>query len=124
MYGGHITDDWDRRLCKTYLEEYMNPQMVRQANDHDNLFSLRFLFNSLMVNFTLHPTFLFHRQRITKVIMVISMNFFHQNRRTYTVYILMLKSIFSPRPVKICSRRFWKCNHVMQVQAVVVKVPA
>jgi dynein heavy chain, axonemal len=29
MYGGHITDDWDRRLCKTYLEEYMNPTMVR-----------------------------------------------------------------------------------------------
>ncbi|XP_020566647.2 dynein heavy chain 11, axonemal-like [Oryzias latipes] len=25
MYGGHITDDWDRRLCRTYLEEYMNP---------------------------------------------------------------------------------------------------
>ena len=20
MYGGHIVDDWDRRLCKTYLE--------------------------------------------------------------------------------------------------------
>jgi hypothetical protein len=28
MYGGHITDDWDRRLCRTYLEEYMNPSMV------------------------------------------------------------------------------------------------
>merc|ERR1739838_108334 len=27
MYGGHITDDWDRRLCKTYLEEYMNSEM-------------------------------------------------------------------------------------------------
>ena len=27
MYGGHITDDWDRRLCRTYLEEYMNPLM-------------------------------------------------------------------------------------------------
>ena len=27
MYGGHITDDWDRRLCRTYLEEYMNPNM-------------------------------------------------------------------------------------------------
>ncbi|XP_069067570.1 dynein axonemal heavy chain 11 [Pleurodeles waltl] len=27
MYGGHITDDWDRRLCKTYLEEFMNPTM-------------------------------------------------------------------------------------------------
>ena len=29
MYGGHITDDWDRRLCKAYLEEYMNPMLVR-----------------------------------------------------------------------------------------------
>lgn len=28
MYGGHITDDWDRRLCRTYLEEYMKPEMV------------------------------------------------------------------------------------------------
>lgn len=23
MYGGHITDDWDRRLCQTYLNEFM-----------------------------------------------------------------------------------------------------
>nr|XP_015213314.1 PREDICTED: dynein heavy chain 11, axonemal [Lepisosteus oculatus] len=28
MYGGHITDDWDRRLCRTYLEEFMNPAML------------------------------------------------------------------------------------------------
>ncbi|KAI5737115.1 hypothetical protein M8J76_010191 [Diaphorina citri] len=28
MYGGHITDDWDRRLCRTYLEEYMNPELL------------------------------------------------------------------------------------------------
>lgn len=28
MYGGHITDDWDRRLCKTYLEEIMQPELV------------------------------------------------------------------------------------------------
>ncbi|CAK8676513.1 unnamed protein product [Clavelina lepadiformis] len=27
MYGGHITDDWDRHLCKTYLKEYMNQDM-------------------------------------------------------------------------------------------------
>ncbi|MED6251879.1 Dynein heavy chain 11, axonemal, partial [Ataeniobius toweri] len=27
MYGGHITDVWDRRLCKTYLQEFMNPNM-------------------------------------------------------------------------------------------------
>ena len=28
MYGGHITDDWDRRLCRTYLTEYMKPELV------------------------------------------------------------------------------------------------
>lgn len=31
MYGGHITDDWDRRLCRTYLEEYMQPNQVTMA---------------------------------------------------------------------------------------------
>lgn len=28
MYGGHITDDWDRRLCRTFLEEYMQPELI------------------------------------------------------------------------------------------------
>ncbi|NWI40584.1 DYH17 protein, partial [Picathartes gymnocephalus] len=28
MYGGHITDDWDRRLCRTYLSEYIQPEML------------------------------------------------------------------------------------------------
>lgn len=28
MYGGHITDDWDRRLCRTYLNEFMQPGLV------------------------------------------------------------------------------------------------
>lgn len=28
MYGGHITDDWDRRLCRTFLEEYMKQELV------------------------------------------------------------------------------------------------
>ncbi|VDK33899.1 unnamed protein product [Taenia asiatica] len=32
MYGGHITDDWDRRLCKTYLEEYITTTMT--DSDH------------------------------------------------------------------------------------------
>ncbi|KAM8815016.1 dynein axonemal heavy chain 9 [Rhynchonycteris naso] len=27
MYGGHITDDWDRKLCRTYLEEFIRPEM-------------------------------------------------------------------------------------------------
>ncbi|XP_062322712.1 dynein axonemal heavy chain 11 isoform X2 [Osmerus eperlanus] len=27
MYGGHITDDWDRRLCRTFLQVYMHPNM-------------------------------------------------------------------------------------------------
>ncbi|XP_068084396.1 dynein beta chain, ciliary [Anabrus simplex] len=28
MYGGHITDDWDRKLCIAYLEELMQPALV------------------------------------------------------------------------------------------------
>lgn len=28
MYGGHITDDWDRRLCRSFLEEYMKVETV------------------------------------------------------------------------------------------------
>uniref|UniRef100_H2Y999 AAA+ ATPase domain-containing protein n=1 Tax=Ciona savignyi TaxID=51511 RepID=H2Y999_CIOSA len=28
MYGGHITDDWDRRLCRTYLEVYMDQEQL------------------------------------------------------------------------------------------------
>ena len=28
MYGGHITDDWDRRLCRTYLGEYIRAEML------------------------------------------------------------------------------------------------
>nr|CAH8820074.1 unnamed protein product [Trichobilharzia regenti] len=28
MYGGHITDDWDRRLCRTFLQEYLQPDLV------------------------------------------------------------------------------------------------
>ncbi|NXL59531.1 DYH17 protein, partial [Chordeiles acutipennis] len=29
MYGGHITDDWDRRLCRTYLSEYIREEMLK-----------------------------------------------------------------------------------------------
>ncbi|KFQ06883.1 Dynein heavy chain 17, axonemal, partial [Leptosomus discolor] len=28
MYGGHITDNWDRRLCRTYLSEYLCAEML------------------------------------------------------------------------------------------------
>ncbi|XP_029423391.1 dynein heavy chain 11, axonemal [Nannospalax galili] len=28
MYGGHITDAWDRKLCRAYLEEFMNPSLI------------------------------------------------------------------------------------------------
>lgn len=28
MYGGHITDDWDRRVCMTYLQEYIKEEVV------------------------------------------------------------------------------------------------
>ena len=48
MYGGHITDDWDRRLCKTYLEEYMKPEMLEgelilAPGDSYNTFSILLL---------------------------------------------------------------------------------
>lgn len=28
MYGGHITDDFDRRLCRAYLESYVEPMLL------------------------------------------------------------------------------------------------
>lgn len=31
MYGGHISDDWDRRLCSSYLEVYMREDMLEGA---------------------------------------------------------------------------------------------
>ena len=30
MYGGHIVDDWDRRLCNAYLEYLLNPKLVTE----------------------------------------------------------------------------------------------
>ena len=32
MYGGHITDDWDRLLCNTYLKYYMQNQLFDELN--------------------------------------------------------------------------------------------
>lgn len=29
MYGGHITDKWDRRVCAAYLEEVMKPEILQ-----------------------------------------------------------------------------------------------
>jgi dynein heavy chain len=31
MYGGHIVDDWDRRLCKAYLENLMQDNLLDEA---------------------------------------------------------------------------------------------
>ncbi|XP_023819910.1 dynein heavy chain 11, axonemal [Oryzias latipes] len=31
MYGGHITDEWDRRLCMTYLQQFMHPKMFESG---------------------------------------------------------------------------------------------
>ncbi|KAI4877932.1 hypothetical protein NFI96_006510, partial [Prochilodus magdalenae] len=30
MYGGHITDEWDRRLCRTYLQELFIPKLFER----------------------------------------------------------------------------------------------
>ena len=32
MYGGHIVDDWDRRLCKSYLEHFMNDGLLDELD--------------------------------------------------------------------------------------------
>ena len=29
MYGGHITDNWDRRTCATYLQFFIRPEILR-----------------------------------------------------------------------------------------------
>ncbi|CAH1116455.1 unnamed protein product [Phaedon cochleariae] len=38
MYGGHITDDWDRRLCRSYLLSYMQPELVEGELQYANGF--------------------------------------------------------------------------------------
>jgi dynein heavy chain, axonemal len=30
MYGGHIVDDWDRRLCSAYLDHLMTPKILME----------------------------------------------------------------------------------------------
>lgn len=47
MYGGHITDDWDRRLCKTYLQQFIHPKTV-SCNLKKNRF---FFFSFFMFGF-------------------------------------------------------------------------
>ena len=31
MYGGHITDDWDRRTNRTYLEVLIKPELLNPS---------------------------------------------------------------------------------------------
>ncbi|KAF4691102.1 hypothetical protein FOZ60_016205 [Perkinsus olseni] len=31
MYGGHIVDDWDRKLCRTYLEFFMHDELLDET---------------------------------------------------------------------------------------------
>lgn len=31
MYGGHITDDWDRRTNRTYLRVLIKPELLQNA---------------------------------------------------------------------------------------------
>lgn len=66
MYGGHITDDWDRRLCRTYLEEFMKPEQVvnklqlvaQLGNNYHHIFCVYSLTESsfLLLVLQVHPT--------------------------------------------------------------------
>lgn len=31
-YGGHVTDDWDRRLLMTYVQQFFNDEVLTVAN--------------------------------------------------------------------------------------------
>jgi len=31
MYGGHIVDNWDRRLCTAFLDNLMNDNLLDEA---------------------------------------------------------------------------------------------
>lgn len=31
-YGGHVTDDWDRRLLMTYVDQYLNPDIFTKSS--------------------------------------------------------------------------------------------
>jgi len=33
MYGGHIVDDWDRRLCDAYQTQFMNDSLIQDELD-------------------------------------------------------------------------------------------
>jgi len=35
MYGGHITDTWDRRLCVTYLEVLLQPDLIDEKTNFE-----------------------------------------------------------------------------------------
>ena len=56
MYGGHITDDWDRRLCRTYLEEYMKPEMVGVFRSPTHYFYQMHYFYHIFDNYLIHNT--------------------------------------------------------------------
>lgn len=32
MYGGHVTDDWDKRLLMTYINQYFNDDVLTVKN--------------------------------------------------------------------------------------------
>lgn len=34
MYGGHISDDWDRRLCSSYLDVYIREEMLEAGFEY------------------------------------------------------------------------------------------
>lgn len=102
MYGGHITDDWDRKLCKTYLEVYLHPDMVcisylppdshfLHATTFTYLLHRCVLFCSWMASFTWPLASLCHQTQTTRDTTTTLMNAYPQRVLTCTAFIQMLK---------------------------------
>lgn len=119
MYGGHITDDWDRRLCRTFLEEYLQPELVSSMSTHNllptvtgiNKFLLCLcLLLRLTVTSTWRPTSWLLQIPTTQAIMPTLMKHFPQNHLTSTVSIPTPRSNSSPRMLSESFVWCWSYN--------------
>ena len=91
MYGGHITDDWDRKLCISYLEEYLQTDLVKHSFKTKINFACGYTCFRLTANLCSHLDFLHRQILITSVIINTLTMHCHRNHLISTDYIPMQK---------------------------------